>query len=332
LSAALQTTTPLQFLDDVATAALKGRESVTVEAANNLPARPPLHAQKFLQRLVSLPDTRSVAQALQPLLRRVAEISRLRRAAIVAGCLVLPVLATSMMFVGAAMMETWNARVPGLMELNMLLHHRDNARRWMKDEKRPTDEQFAIYIAHHHRSIITNDARWTDMLALSVITGDRRRFAERSVAEHPSPTSEEVAAADAAIKPLPLKSSGFGVMNKPWFPLMAGGATLAIYVAIPALIAALLFRGGLILLATGVTFVRRDGARASRLRVFGRSLIAWSPLLVALFVFGLLAVPLSKLAAAVLAALFICIPAVISIVLPNRGLADRLAGTWPVPR
>jgi len=42
---------------------------------------------------------------------------------------------------------------------------------------------------------------------------------------------------------------------------------------VPGLIAALLFRRGLVLLIAGVTFVRRDGMRASRLRVFWRGLV-----------------------------------------------------------
>ena len=66
-------------------------------------------------------------------------------------------------------------------------------------------------------------------------------------------------------------------MKQPWFAPTVFAATSGIYVGVPALIAALLFRGGLILLVSGVTFVRRDGARASRLRVFWRGLVAWSP-------------------------------------------------------
>jgi len=45
------------------------------------------------------------------------------------------------------------------------------------------------------------------------------------------------------------------------FPFMIVNATLAFYVGILALIAVLVFRGGLVLLIAGVTFVRRDGAR-----------------------------------------------------------------------
>ena len=61
------------------------------------------------------------------------------------------------------------------------------------------------------------------------------------------------------------------------------------YVCVPALIAAVLFRGGLVLWMAGISFVRRDGKRASRLRVFWRALVAWSPLCLAII--GLIIMP-----------------------------------------
>src|SRR5215469_2272331 len=106
---------------------------------------------------------------------------------------------------------------------------------------------------------------------------------------------------------------------------------LAICVSIPALIGALLFRGGLVSLVAGVTFVRKDGRRASRLRLLWRAIVAWSPAIVALVVFALrISKPLNWepwLALALLGLL-----AAWSLALPVRGVQDRLAGTWPVPR
>jgi hypothetical protein len=219
------------------------------------------------------------------------------------------------------------------MELNVLLHVRDSMNsRWAKNQPRPTDRQFAIYIAQHYASAITNEARWTDLFALSLIQGEHRRFAEQSVAQNLAPTEKEIAEAEEAMKPVRPPSEGLAFFRKPWFPPLMFGATLAIYVGIPALVAALLFRGGLVLLAAGVTFVRRDGARASRLRVFWRGLVAWSPLLAAPVLFGLLVVPCGKPVAATVAALIVCGLTIISLALPQRGLPDRLAGTWPVPR
>ena len=94
---------------------------------------------------------------------------------------------------------------------------------------------------------------------------------------------------------------------------------------------ALLFRGGLVLLAAQVTFVRRDGRRSSRLRLLWRSVVAWAPVvvLVALCVHAM-ATEYNTLP--VLAGVVVLGLATASLLLPVRGLPDRLAGTWPVTR
>jgi hypothetical protein len=120
----------------------------------------------------------------------------------------------------------------------------------------------------------------------------------------------------------------FGGRLEPTFALFALPVTLALFVCLPALIAALAFRGGLVLLATGVTFVRRDGVQASRLRLFWRALVTWSPFLAAPALAWLLRSPVW----AELAVGLFCGLAILSVALPQRGLQDRLAGTWPVPR
>ena len=87
----------------------------------------------------------------------------------------------------------------------------------------------------------------------------------------------------------------------------------------------------LVLLIAGVTFVRKDGARASRLRLLWRGIVAWSPLLLVLFLGGLAIAKHGAWWSWLGFGLFGLLAAV-SIALPQRGLQDRLAGTWPVPR
>jgi hypothetical protein len=93
----------------------------------------------------------------------------------------------------------------------------------------------------------------------------------------------------------------------------------------------LLFRGGLVLRLANVTFVRWDGARASRLRVFWRALVAWSPLWLAVPVCLTLGRGHPVLSRA-FACSVVCGLAILSVALRGRGLPDRVAGTWPVPR
>ena len=306
-----------QFLSQVAAAG--GSTSVPM----------PVYARRFLERLPTLRDADSVVNELKPLLRRVPAVTRWRRAAIVAGCAAAPFFMGISLIFGARMMEKWNQQNPGVMDLSQILgRHAMLNFRLMKDQPHPTDRQFSIYIASHYRSVITNDSVWTGAYTLMLIKGDGRKFAEFSVAQNPAPSAEEIKDAEAALKKYLPDSQTFDFMKQPTEPLLMAGGALAIYVCVPAIVAALLFRGGLVLLIAWVTFVRRDGAPASRLRVFWRALLTWSPFLVALAckgLFSLSAVTLFSLSA-------ICVLTAVSVALPERGLADRLAGTWPVPR
>ncbi len=319
-----------RFLGEVAVAALEGQVRTIAKTAAEAAVPLPLHARNFLKNLPQLSNADAVAAALEPLLRRVTTVSRLRRAAVVAGCLALPVFASAMMVFSMNMLQQSH---PGIMELTMLLQTRQN-NQWAGHEQNPvTDRQIAIFIASHYRATMANKESWNDPMVLSMIKGDQRQFAEESVAEHPAPTQAETADADAALKPY---LQAFEASSRPSF-VVTLLATLTIYVCLPALIAALLFRGGLVLLMAGVTFVRRDGRRASRLRVFWRALVAWSPLWVAIFLGITIMSVRHEIAAFNSVAVWMCYGAcfglaVLSLVLPERGMPDRLAGTWPVPR
>ena len=109
-------------------------------------------------------------------------------------------------------------------------------------------------------------------------------------------------------------------------------STLLFYVGLPALMGALLFRGGLVLLTAGVTFVNAAGAPASRLRLFWRALVTWSSMAVGLGVFLASVWFLGTFWAGAAGLGAVAVLAGASIALPERGIQDRLAGTWPVPR
>ena len=276
------------FLSAVAATALTGSVAASAQAAGDVATPLPLHARAFLKGLPQLAGADAVALALKPLLSRVAAVSRLRRAAVVGGCLFFPVLASVGGLFTMRFMQQFTQRNPDVMELSTLTAMRTGGRFWGgKLMQLPADRQFAIYIAHHYRGLITNTASWESPMVLSMIRGEARKFAEQSVAEHPAPTPEEIKQADAALKKLVPKQQPFAEKPPPWMPAMTMVLSLFIYVCIPALIATLLFRGGLVLLIAGVTFVRNDGQRASRLRLLWRAIVAWSPTFLAFFVSSL---------------------------------------------
>jgi eukaryotic-like serine/threonine-protein kinase len=320
------------FLVQVAHRALNGGAVAPIVDPASHPL--PLHARDFLEKLPQLGGPDAVAQALRPLLSRVTVVSRARRAAIVAGCLAFPLFAAGSVFFGTMFLEGWSAKNPGVFELSTVLRVRSamNSRWIPADRPRLNDEDFAVYIAHRYRSAITNETVWLSMFAMAMIKGEARQFAEQSVAEHPAPSAEEIARAEAALKLHVPQEAAIRLPTMPWFPFAVVIAALAMHVAIPALVAALLFRGGLVLWIAGVTFVRRDGRRASRLRMFWRALATWSAPVAALFVMGLLSNPLGMLSAALIASGLLLAGALLSLAIPRRGLQDYLAGTWPVPR
>jgi hypothetical protein len=112
----------------------------------------------------------------------------------------------------------------------------------------------------------------------------------------------------------------YGLVNSLWLFAIAG------------LVVSLAFRGGLGRMA-GLEVVTGDGERAGRVRLAIRSLLMWSPILVAglaqTFVIGLQLVPGVT---SLVAILIMAAGVILSLSTPSRGLHDRMTGTWVVPR
>lgn len=319
------------FLAEVAAVALEGTGAPGAKAAGDVAALP-LHARTFLKNVSQMAGADAVAAALKPLLNRVAAVSRWRRAALVGGCLAFPLLACVGGVFGLTFVQELTRKNPGLMELSSLLQMRTSGRFWGgKNAHLPADRQFAIYIAHHYRGLITNETAWSSWMVVSMIKGEGRKFAEQSVADHPAPTEAEIKEADAVVGKHVPKQQFFGEKPPPALPVMVLAVALLVYVGLPALVAALLFRGGVVLLIAGVTYVRKDGARASRLRLLWRALVTWSPV-VPMFAVAVFAIAKQLTWQPYLALALLGLLAALSVALPKRGLPDRLAGTWPVPR
>jgi len=319
------------FLSEVASSGLAGDPAAAQRNPAELSVRLPLHAREFLRKFSSTLDLDTLLLLLCPLLQKPAAVTRARRAAIVGACLALPIIGIVAFIFGMNLVHQWERRYPGLLEMSTLLRQRWARNTFGIENSRPSDRDLSIYIASHYRSAVTNQTTWLSALALSLIKSESRRFAEESVRQFPSPSPAEIAEADKAIQPQLVKPGLPEFRQQPWFAFAVFNAILAFYVGLPAVLAALLFRGGLALFAAGVAFVRRDGARASRLRLFWRSLVAWSPVWAG-FIFAGIGIEKHEPWPGLLAAGLLLLLALLSTILPQRGLPDRLAGTWPVPR
>src|SRR5208282_4270815 len=115
----------------------------------------------------------------------------------------------------------------------------------------------------------------------SILTPKQRAAAEQIVAAHPVIGADEFAEAGAAVKSqfpmIPAAVQGPAIFEgMPWLlPVILYGSML-VYVIIPSLAGALLFRGGLAIHVLGIAVVGRDG-RPSRFRAVRRAVIAWLP-------------------------------------------------------
>ena len=82
----------------------------------------------------------------------------------------------------------------------------------------------------------------------------------------------------------------------------------------------------------GLEFVTADGRPASRLRVLARTAITWSPVLLVPFVMPFVARIPPGLTGTPWWMLGMLTGAVVIAMTPPRGVQDRIAGTWVVPR
>jgi eukaryotic-like serine/threonine-protein kinase len=105
------------------------------------------------------------------------------------------------------------------------------------------------------------------------------------------------------------------------------------FVAVPALVAAVATRGGLMRIL-GLDLVTADGCPASRARVALRTVLAWSPFWIATCVAIWPFRPASHVIISIGSAslLILLAGAFVALMNPSRGIQDRLAGTFIVPR
>jgi hypothetical protein len=178
--------------------------------------------------------------------------------------------------------------------------------------------------------------------AFPAVTSLQKEYAvaARALTSHPQRSPEQVKKAEAVVaKLLVSQSSGLAAMNRPvvlWgvLGLVAGGA--AAFVAVLGLIGALAMRGGFTIRGFGAALVLADGRDASRMRALLRAAVAWSPL--AIWYVALRLTPSAQQMTVGAALLFTTIVAILLAGAawawrhPSRGIQDRIAGTWIVPR
>jgi hypothetical protein len=319
-----------QFLTEVTEGALGDRRPL------------PLHAQSFLQSLQqqTFEATQVIVGNLHSLAGKLAHISRSRR---LASLIFWPAIVTALGLLGATMLtfeqkrwdRHWAAEYPDMPSLRLSLH---------AAEAEQNDARliipFNIHFAGHFRAVLTNESFWRKPEIVSVLPNEICERAREAARNLPEISASDLAKADEQVARALKTQKSFEQQQVVWFSV--GFAwTFLLLVALADILVILLFRQTFVLRPFGVAIVTRAGEEASRLRLFWRALLTWSPLFAGApflaglavassaqyedyggILFGLLlAIGLAWVGAAVFA--FLC---------PNRSLADHLSGTTLVPR
>ena len=257
-----------------------------------------------------------------------------------AACLVLPFLLAILTAIGGTVGRQWLNRHPEVMSLYYCLGELEKLERSSGTDGDQAEDRRAleIYLAHHFGAVVNDPAVWSNLYTQNLFTPHQREIAERAVAEHGQTSEQELAGATARLQ------SFLDQMPKSWpgapfadYQMLGLGVAMSLItmllmlVVVPSLIGALLFRGGLLIYVFGVAVVNRDGTTASRLRVLWRSLVTWSPLVLMPVILVLLKISGLGIILSVCLTLALLVTVVIwSSLLPERGIPDRIAGTYLV--
>jgi hypothetical protein len=325
----------------------------------------PLHAQRFLCSLAEgrFESPEIMAGNLQSLLNKPATVTPRRRLATLA-LAIGPALLLGLC-VGAALWisnhraaRRWPNQFPGSAELRAELRGYDvfrdhpvantpglGAGPATDDPMAHLRRAFKIHLAAHHRELIADTNFWAHPVVDEELSADQRRVAEEAVADYPSVQTATLEEADAILR---LLQPAIHAADEtvPEYMAIIVFWSLLLMMAVLDLGCALLLGEALIFRLLGIATVGRSGGQASRVRVFGRTLLAWMPwaggaaltLAVWLLSWLLSWLPGSESSAPSLkvgAALFVLLMLgglICSVWRPRRNLADWVAGTSLVPR
>src|SRR6185295_15524353 len=329
--------TPMELL-----AAVTGRVTMPEAVSKDSSPRLPLSASVLLRRW-SREAPRSLEEA-QAQLREAAasrdRLSRWRRAVPLAMA-AMPILLLGLFALVALpnadvlILTSEDLEVIGL--LSVLRTDLPSDRAVQSPEYRSAIE---TYLAGQHGALLRNTRYWSSsMQGQDADQPELRRLASDIVARYPSVTAEELVRSRETIRSTldsvrPSQGSGFARSPRATvLTLMTAiGSSLALFFSILSPIA---IPGGVTTRMIGLAVVTRDGNEIGRWRSLARTLIAWAPILV-----WLVSVPaqitMGPGTGSVLAIGLVFGPMIAGVVwtiaAASRGLHDRIAGTWVVPR
>jgi hypothetical protein len=326
------TSSPHEFLLRVASLSLTGEipqfgNTGPVGAALRVPL--PLHARAIVNSIRDGSDLKSISSQLKESLGRPAFVTPLRRVALFLAALWTPIFLTVLVMLSDAA-----PRLKSKAELSALQTCLGRLESLPADSD-ATEEREALetYIAGRFSPVITNSWAMAQGTAESI---DRHQAAAKQILQsRGQPSAEEYAAAKNLVEneipeigpepPVGMRSTD---PEARWVWILGLASVYGICtVILPGWIAALAFRGGVLLRAFGLVIVTKSGEPASRARTLWRSFIASLPFVIASYALHGQSRWLAVLPLFIALAL-----AFSSALMRGRTLQDRLAGTVLVTR
>ncbi|MEQ1858672.1 MAG: protein kinase [Chthoniobacteraceae bacterium] len=336
---------PAVFLNQIAISALEGRVATGEEARTGAVRVPvAVRARGFLHGLRAAVDFTALAGELSALVRQRPVITHARRLGLVAGCVIPTLLLGVFMAIGLMAYASWAQGNPDILRLRTALdiHERMAQGIFPRDVKPAIGlEPAETFIAGRFGPLVKNPEVWSAFYAVSTVPAEQRERAERIVNKFdPPPSADAMTAARAGLGGAIDADGELNIGKR--FGEVSHGPDTALWIAMPfggfiwtalfSVVAALFFRGGLLMRSLGIAVVRRDGSDASRWRLLWRAFVAWSWMPLGVFVAALLVPALkSPTAFGLVGAVVVCL-VVYSAARCKRSLPDLLAGTWLVPR
>lgn len=169
---------------------------------------------------------------------------------------------------------------------------------------------------------------------LSGFEDEQIAYLESALEDYPHLTEHEVSEARQNLSDLGAYQQPFSKYS--FFSILSlgliSGLSFLVFLSIPAVIFAFILRGGVLFRMFGISIQTVDGKMASRFRCLWRAIVAWSLFpLVLLLQTEVMKDPKNPVFMFI-SLLFVVGAAVYSVVKPERGIQDIIAGTFLVPR
>jgi hypothetical protein len=301
----------------------------------------PVGAHRFLEMLRAnpAPEDAVVHAGLQPLVVQRATFGRSWQILSVGLVAAFPVLTAAMMVLGATVFLQQIRAIPDdLRVASSGLRRLASADRGLVTLSREDRRAIEVTLATRYRGALSDRELFDPRHFMLTMDDAHRRRAEDLLRRIDAATPSDAAFARPVVRDLIREATDDELQTSWWVAVGMVLGSMFLTAACGAMLSALAFRGAILRLM-GFEIVRVDGRLASRLRTLLRAVLAWSPLLAAVPAAFVLAgagvIPGSaELYASTMSVglLVMAVLAAIPIARGGRGLHDRLAGTWVVPR